>query len=82
MMDYKQTVAIVAQFYGECVKCHLNYGNDINNAHKLAYMDIKNMKYNPYSPNGEKLNIQGVEDVKKATMIIQNTIISQNAQKS
>ena len=65
MMDYHKSYWVVTDFYNDCLKSHMREGKEGKEAHKFAYADVKTIKNDPFSPQGEELDTKAVEDVKK-----------------
>lgn len=64
MKSYDETIKICEKFYTECVR----FWNRENHAEpaKMALDDVSRLEFNPFSPNGEKLDKAAVNGFVKS----------------
>lgn len=60
MKNYQQTTEILESFYFECLSFWQR--EKAPNPKELALKDLKSITTDPYSPNGEKLDMKAKED--------------------
>lgn len=57
-MNYNETLETLTDFYRDCVRFWMREGKSIDN----ALRDVENITTNPYSPNGELLDVEAKND--------------------
>ena len=57
-MNYNETLDTLSKFYAECMKFWIREGKNTN----YAIDDIEQLKHDPYSPNGRKLDEDAKND--------------------
>lgn len=53
-----QMAEMLTKFFADCFKFWLREGKDVATAKELALKDVKGLNNNPYSPNGEELDVE------------------------
>lgn len=57
MLNEKETQIILEKFFNECLRYWRMQNKDEREAFEYAIRDIKRLKYNPYVPCGEEIDI-------------------------
>ena len=58
MLNYDQTYKILGEFFNACLKFWWSAGKDKRTAWEWAIRDVEGITKDPYSPQGELLNVE------------------------
>ncbi len=58
MLNYDQTYSILGEFFNACLKFWWSAGKDQRTAWEWAIRDVEGVTRDPYSPQGELLNVE------------------------
>ena len=58
MLNHEQTHSILSQFFNACLKFWWSAGKDKRTAWEWAIRDIEELTTDPYSPHGDKLDVE------------------------
>lgn len=58
MLNYDKTIDVLQAFYEDCRAFWVRECANTREAHKRAVEDVERLSTNPFSPNGELLNIE------------------------
>ena len=61
MLNNKETQSVLGQFFNACLKFWWSAGKDQRTAWELSIKDIEGLTTDPYSPQGELLDVEAKE---------------------
>lgn len=70
MLNYKESMKILEMFHAECYEFQSKQKDPFPNAKIAALIDVANITTNPYSPYGEKLNLEAIVDFRRKMQIV------------
>ena len=78
MINRNDTMALLDNFFNDCLVFWKREGKSQNEAFDLALKDVSHVIYNPFEPNGDLLDVGGKEEYIKK--MINDNIINMTIQ--